>query len=76
MQQLESAVDNKEIAGLSSSELFHDPGLVSISFRRHGAYDRDQGSVLRGQLTQDTMPATKESATDWVSMLPKVPMSK
>jgi hypothetical protein len=49
---------------------FKDSGVASISLRRHGAYERSEESVLRGQLTKETMPEVIESAQEWASMLP------
>lgn len=51
--------------------LFQDPGVKSVSFRRHGAYERSQDSVQRGQLTRETMPDVKAAAHEWVSLLPE-----
>lgn len=50
--------------------LFQDPSVISLSFRRHGAYERSQDSAQRGQLTQETMPDVKAAAHEWVTLLP------
>lgn len=60
----------------SSEELFHAPGLVSISLRRHGEYGpegtKNYGRLYRSQETgKDTYQDTLEVANDWLQKLPR-----
>ena len=69
-----SGVELSELLELQTEDLnalFQDPAVKSVSFRRHGAYERSQDSVQRGQLTQETMPDVKAAAHEWVSLLPE-----
>lgn len=60
----------KETQGKDADALFLDPSVISISLRRHGAYERSQESVKRGQLTKETMPDVKTAAHEWAALLP------
>ncbi len=54
--------------------LMHDLSLTTISFRRHGAYERgdtEGKEHLKGQLTTETFGAVREAAQEWVSSLPE-----
>lgn len=53
--------------------LMNDPSVVTVSFRRHGAYERgdtEGKEQLKGQLTSETFGGVREAAKDWVNSLP------
>jgi hypothetical protein len=54
------------------AELLGDPKYISISLRRHGAYERgDKNPIQRGQLTKETFGGVREAADAWVADLPE-----
>ena len=70
MENLTVPTKELDIEHATRAELFQDPNLVTVSFRRHGAYERDTNSPQRGQLNKETMPATIAAAQEWTSLLP------
>ena len=50
--------------------LWNDPEIVSYSLRRHGNYERDRTSTMRGSLTPESIQEVKAHAQDWVTRLP------
>lgn len=55
--------------------LMHDPSITTISFRRHGSYNRGMAegeSQLKGQLTKQdgSFEGVNEVASQWVDSLP------
>jgi hypothetical protein len=56
----------------SPESLIKDPALITISIRRHGAYERgDKVPVQRGQLTSETFGGVRQVAEEWVAKLPE-----
>ena len=56
----------------SLETLMADPEYYTVSFRRHGRYERgDNVPTQRGQLTSETMLEVRENAKAWVNSLPE-----
>lgn len=55
----------KEVEGL-----WQDPTIVSYSLRRHGNYERNPDSGMRGALHAEGIAEARERTQDWTSSLP------
>ena len=70
--ELQNIKHKQEAVRERNQELLQDPSVVSVSFRRHGRYERgDNVPTQRGQLTKETMKEVREVAHEWVAALPE-----
>jgi broad specificity phosphatase PhoE len=69
-QPTEALQSNPEILQQVEA-LWNDPSIVSYSLRRHGNYERDRNSNMRGSLTPESIQEVKEHAQTWANRVPE-----